>query len=385
MSEGKHAFRVGISGSYGGLNLGDEAILEAIITELRQALPVEITVFSRHPEDTLARQCVERAVPVREMSRDEVLPEIERLDLFILGGGGILFDGEAHLYLREVALAQERQIPVMVYAVGAGPLRDSAAQRLTRTCLNRAAAVTVRERRAMQVLEEIGVHREIEITADPARLLRPEPLPADALKREGLEGRRLVGMSVREPGAAAPDIDENHYHALLANAADFMVDRFDADLVFVPMERQVLDTQHCHAVVAKMAHAQRATVLKGEYSSGQMLTIMGQFAFAVGMRLHFLIFAALQRVPFVALPYASKVTGFLDALEMPMPPLQQVNAGRLIAHIDRSWDLHADLQARIDRALPPLQERARETNKIAVRLLSNRVPVEGGMRPAVGV
>ena len=63
------------------------------------------------------------------------------------------------------------------------------------------------------------------------------------LKREGLDGRRrLIGMSVREPGSAAPDIDETHYHALLANAADFMVDRLDADMVFVPMERSVLDT-----------------------------------------------------------------------------------------------------------------------------------------------
>jgi polysaccharide pyruvyl transferase CsaB len=375
MGKGNGMFRVGISGSYGGLNLGDEAILEAIITELRRALPVEITVFSRHPEDTLARHHVERAVPVRELSRYEVLPEIERLDLFILGGGGILFDAEAHLYLREVTLAQEHQVPVMVYAISAGPLRDPAAQRLTRTCLSRAAAVTVRERQALQVLEEIGVHREIEITADPALLLEPEPLPPDALKREGMEGRRLVGVSVREPGTAAPDIDERHYHALLANAADYMVDRLDADLVFVPMERQVLDTQHCHAVVAQMAHAQRATVLKGQYTAGQMLTIIGHFAFAVGMRLHFLIFAAVQRVPFVALPYASKVTGFLNALEMPMPPLQQVNAGRLIAHIDRSWDLHADLQARINRALPPLQERARETNRIAVRLLREGTPI----------
>jgi polysaccharide pyruvyl transferase CsaB len=372
MNEDSRVFRVGISGSYGGLNLGDEAILEVIITELRRALPVEITVFSRQPEDTLARHCVERAVPVREMSRDEVIPEIERLDLFILGGGGILFDAEANLYLREVTLAQERQVPVMIYAISAGPLRDPAAQKLTRTCLGRAAAVTVRERRALQVLEEIGVHREIEVTADPALLLDPEPLPPDVLKREGLEGRRLVGVSVREPGLAAPDLDERHYHALLANAADYMVDRLDADLVFVPMERQVLDIQHSHAVIAQMAHAQRATVLKGEYTAGQMLTLIGHFAFAVGMRLHFLIFAALQRVPFVALPYASKVRGFLDTLEMPMPPLQQVNAGRLIAHIDRSWDMHADLQARIDRALPPLKERALMTNKIAVQLLVNR-------------
>ncbi len=373
MDRNNGIFRVGISGSYGGLNLGDEAILEVIMTELRRSLPVEITVFSRDPQDTLARHRVERAVPVRELSRNEILPEIECLDLLILGGGGILYDAEANLYLREVTLAQERKIPVLVYAVGAGPLREPAAQRLTRTCINRAAAVTVRERRARQVLEEIGVQREIEITADPALLLQAQPLPPDALMREGLDTQhRLVGVSVREPGAAAPDIDERHYHALLANASDYMVDRLDADLVFVPMERRVFDPQHCHAVVSQMAYARRATVLKGEYSPGQMLTLIGHFVFAVGMRLHFLMFAALQRVPFVALPYASKVTGFLDALEMPMPPLQRVNAGQLIAHIDRWWDMRSELQARIDRVLPSLQERASETTGIAVRLLLER-------------
>ena len=41
-----------------------------------------------------------------------------------------------------------------------------------------------------------------------------------------------------------------------------MVDRYDADIVFVPMERSVLDTQHSHAVIAKMLRAQRASVLK---------------------------------------------------------------------------------------------------------------------------
>jgi hypothetical protein len=48
-------------------------------------------------------------------------------------------------------------------------------------------------------------------------------------------------------------------------------------------------------------------------------------------------------------------------------------------------ELHRDLQARIDRALPALQERARETNKIAVRLLLDRTPIEEAVRPVVGV
>ncbi|HEX2334269.1 MAG TPA: polysaccharide pyruvyl transferase family protein, partial [Burkholderiales bacterium] len=109
MPVGKEVYRVGITGSYGGLNLGDEAILQSIITQLRKDVPkVEITVFSRDAEDTKRRHGVERSVPVRKLSRAEVLPEVERLDLLILGGGGILYDADARTYLREVSLAREK-------------------------------------------------------------------------------------------------------------------------------------------------------------------------------------------------------------------------------------------------------------------------------------
>jgi polysaccharide pyruvyl transferase WcaK-like protein len=289
----------------------------------------------------------------------------------ILGGGGILFDGEAQLFLREVMLAHENRVPVMVYAVSAGPLRDPAVQRLVQDGLSRAAVVTVRERDARKVLEEIGLTREIVVTADPALLLEPAPLAKDALKREGLDsGRQLVGVSVREPGAAAPDISEQAYHKLLADVADFMVDRYDADVVFVPMEPRMVDVQHAHAVVARMLRAPRATVLKGDYTSEQLLALMQHFAFAVGMRLHFLIFASLQNVPFVALPYAPKVAGFLEDLKIETPPLAQVSAGRLIAYVDHAWDRRRLLQGRIARALPALRTRALESNQIAVRLLT---------------
>src|SRR5262245_19838118 len=368
MANGKDVFKVGITGSYGGLNLGDEAILQSIVTQLRRDLPVEITVFSRDAEDTKRRHAVERAVPVRKLSRAVVAPEVERLDLLILGGGGILYDADARTYLREVSIAREKGVPVMLYAIGAGPLSHAAATAAVREELEHVEAITVRERSAQRVLEEAGVHREITVTADPALLLKPEALPRGLLKREGLEGRRhLIGMSVREPGVAAPDLDQNVYHALLANAADFMVDRYDADVIFIPMER--LDTPHSHAVIAKMLRAQRATVLKSEFTSGQVLSLMGRFDFAVGMRLHFLIFAALAGTPFVALPYAGKVGGFLEDLGLPSPPLNLVNEGRLMAHIDESWDRRRATRAKLEKAVPPLQERAQQTHRVLVELL----------------
>ncbi|MHB9155237.1 MAG: polysaccharide pyruvyl transferase family protein [Endomicrobiales bacterium] len=377
----KKAYKVGISGSYGGLNLGDEAILQCVITQLRESLPVEITVFSRDPADTLKFHKVERAIPVRVFSRGEILPEIERLDLFILGGGGILFDGEVQIYMREVSLALEKGVPVMTYAIGAGPLHNPENQRLVRENLDKAEFITVRERSAKKVLEEAGVSKEIIITADPALLLKPEALPPEALHREGLVGKqRFIGMSVREPGMAAPDINENTYHTLIANTADFLVERYNANIVFVPMERKYLDLQHSHAIMAQMLRADRATVLKGSYSAGQMLSLMRHFYFAVGMRLHFLIFAALQGVPFVALPYASKVTGFLEDLQIEAPPLSLVNAGRIIAHIDNSCDERAAIATRIKQTLPELQQRARKTNEIAVELLKRRQPKKNNAR-----
>lgn len=371
----KTPYRVGISGSYGGMNLGDEAILQSMIGQLRAEGPVEITVFTRNANDTRRRHRVEHAVEARNLSRNEIMHEIRRLDLFLLGGGGILYDADVRSYLREPLLAHECGVPVMTYAIGAGPLEGAAAQEAVRDCLERAAALTVRERNAARVLEEAGIKRDIAVTADPALLLDPEPVPPRSLEEEGLHGRHpIVGMSVREPGGAAPDLDEQVYHGLLANAADFIVDRFDADIVFVPMERSVLDTQHSHAVIARMLRAQRANVLKGTYTSGELLSLMSRFSFALGMRLHFLIFAALQGIPFVALPYASKVSGFLGDIGVAAPPLELVNAGRLIAYLDHCWDNREEMRQHIAAALPPLKTRARETHRIAMELLRRREP-----------
>jgi polysaccharide pyruvyl transferase CsaB len=365
--------RIGITGSYGGLNLGDEAILEAILRPLRDELQAQIVVFSRDVKDTTRRHGVE-AVPVRTMTKDESREVVKSLDLLIFGGGGILYDEEAQLYLREANLAHEAKVPVMAYGLSVGPLTKPHNRQAVRESLNGFAAVTVRDRHAQRLLQDLGVDIPVRVTADPALLLEPEPFPEEQWQQEGLQrAKRLVAFSVREPGPAAPDLDIAHYHALVANAADFVVDRLDADVVFVPMERSRVDTQHSHAVVGKMQHANRATVMKGEYTSGQLLALFSRFEFAVGMRLHFLIFAARQGVPFVSLPYASKVEGFIEELGMPSPPsLSSLNIGTLLAHVDRSWDYRAGLRDRISERLPNLRARAHENETVMKGLLAHR-------------
>jgi polysaccharide pyruvyl transferase WcaK-like protein len=52
-----------------------------------------------------------------------------------------------------VSIAKDKGVPVMVYAIGAGPLNDPAAQTAVRDCLEQVEIVTVRERSAQRVLE----------------------------------------------------------------------------------------------------------------------------------------------------------------------------------------------------------------------------------------
>lgn len=118
-----------------------------------------------------------------------------------------------------------------------------------------------------------------------------------------------------------------------------------------------------------MAEAERASVLKGEYGPEQILGLMQHLAMVVAMRLHCLIFASVARVPFIPLPYSDKVGGFLADVGLPARTLEEVHAGPLLASIDRCWDERRQVCETLDAHVPALQERARETVRIALGAL----------------
>ncbi|HEX6957027.1 MAG TPA: polysaccharide pyruvyl transferase family protein [Ferrovibrio sp.] len=353
---------VGIIGSYGGLNLGDEAILASLVSQLRALEPaVEIVVFSRNAEHTRARHDVERTINARTALREQVLPEIRRLDILLLGGGGILYDTEARVYLREVQIAHELGVPTFAYAVGIGPLSDAEERAAVRDGLNRMAGITVREVSAKRLCQEIGVSVPVEVTADPVLLLEPLPFTDAMLGRESIPaGRPLIGFSVRERGGAAPGLEGARYHEVVAEIADFCVQRYDADAVFVPMEK--VDRNEIHQVIALMEQSGNAHVLRGDYHPREIMGLVGRFAFAAGLRLHFLIFAARTGTPFVALPYASKVKDLVSSLGIrDSMQLGEHGTGSFLAALDRMWDDRGSHLARVAERLPALEQLARRT------------------------
>ncbi len=355
--------RIGVLGSYGGFNTGDEAILTCVLSCLRALRPgAHLVVLSRDAEHTRAHHPgADEVVPWEGVSRNHVLDVLPGLDLLVLGGGGILYDGEARRYLRLVRAAQTRGVPTFAYAVGAGPLTDAEDRDAVRTVLAEMDDVVVRDEESRLVLEEVGLEREVTVTADPALLLAPEPFTGAMMREEGIpSGTRLVGMSVREPGRAAEKLDEGDYHALLADVADFLVHRLDARVVFLPMERH--DVRHAHAVLSHMTAPDQGRILHGDYSPGQVLGFMRHLDVAVGMRLHFVIFAALTGVPVLPLPYSGKVFDFARRLGAPaLVGVAREQAGLLLAEVDRLWDEYPQRRDDLGARMAELSASARET------------------------
>ncbi|MCX4705983.1 polysaccharide pyruvyl transferase family protein [Streptomyces sp. NBC_01373] len=345
--------RIGVLGSYGGFNIGDESILACVLGCLRTHRPdARLVVFSRDAEHTrLHHRGVDEVVNWEGVAQSQVLDALSGLDLLVMGGGGILYDGEARRYLRVVRAAQSRGVRTFAYAVGAGPLREAEDREAVRDVLPKMDDVVVRDEESRLVLEEVGVEREVTVTADPALLLTPEPFTDRMMRNEGIPTTgRLVGMSVREPGRAAEKLDEGDYHALLADVADFLVRRLDAHVVFLPMERH--DVRHAHAVLSHMTAPEHGRILNGTYSPGQVLGFMRHLDLAVGMRLHFLIFAALSGLPFLPLPYSGKVFDFARRMGAPaLVGVAREQAGLLLAEVDRLWDeypqRHHELRSRV--------------------------------------
>ncbi|MGY0005343.1 polysaccharide pyruvyl transferase family protein [Micromonospora sp. I033] len=363
---------IGVLGSYGGRNLGDEAILTGLLADLRQQEPnARIIVFSRNPAHTaLAHPDVE-AVPWEGVSRVDSSVVLAELDLLVLGGGGILYDKEARRYLRVVRVAQERGLPLLTYAVGVGPLSEGVDTGMVRETLGQATEVTVRDQESRMVLEEAGLLNPITVTADPAFLLTPDEFPESWLREEGVPaGKQLVGLSVREPGRAAERLDVDGYHRLLAQISDFLVHRIDAYVLFVPMERD--DIRHSHGVMSHMVAAERGRILHNDYTPRQVLGLMKHFDLAVGMRLHFLIFAAMMGTPFLPLPYAGKVFDLAQRLGVPaLRGVEREVEGPLLAEVDRLWDEREGRADETARRVAAVCEQARGTSQVTRGVLES--------------
>jgi len=351
--------KIVISGYYGFGNAGDEAMLAAMIQAFTDLEPnIKITVISGNPADTRQRHGV---AAVYFLNYPEIARVLHNSDLLISGGGSLLqdvtSDRSLYYYLSIMMLAKKLGKPVMLFAQGIGPVRGALARGAMRYIGNMVDLITVRDHGSQQELAALGVTRPpVYVTADPVLAMHPvdKQFGRVILRQYQLEGATpLVGISVREWKSW------DYYKKILAQAADTIIAEQGARVVFLPMQYPD-DLGVARKIADMMEHG--ATVLDGEYTTSELLSLVGNLDMLIGVRLHALIFAAIMQVPMVGISYDPKIDRFLEMIgESPVGTLQDLTAGALVEKVKALWP-------EIRR---PNKERAAKINQLREKAFGN--------------
>ena len=360
-----------ICGAYGMGNSGDEAILDAIVAEMRAIDPLmPLTVMTRDPAGASARLGL---TAVHTFNFPRFLAVMRRRALYINGGGSLIQDVTSRrslwYYLFTLRAAKRLGCKVMMYGCGIGPVKRPGGVERTRRVLNSCVdAITLREPDSIEELARFGVTKpEIILASDPALTLPSAPAEEvdAALEAAGAApGGKYICFALR----LWPGFGEKA--GVFAAAARHAHEAYGLTPVFLPINH--LDDGQAAALVAEKLGDTPHVLLPGPMSSALVIGLMSRMQVVVSMRLHGLIFAAGQGVPLIGVSYDPKVTAFLRCVDAGCVQLEGLEEGELCRLIDgaaaRSGDAAA-LEENV-RKLRAIEHRSMET---AARLLGKEV------------
>ncbi|OUN03000.1 polysaccharide pyruvyl transferase CsaB [Flavonifractor sp. An92] len=361
-----------VCGAYGRGNAGDDAILEAIVAELRALDPdLPVWVLSRKPDST---RMTYRVNSIYTFAFPRFLNRMRKTRLYINGGGSLMQDVTSHrslwFYLFTISAAKILGNQVLMYGCGIGPIHsESNRARAARVLQKRVDAITLRDTHSREELESMGVtNPKIVLSADPTVILpaAPEPVVDGLLEYEGLDPKgRYIGFTLRPwPGF-------REKAEVFAAAADYAYEKHGLTPVFLPIESR-LDLGAIRQVTEKMHGPYH--VIEDTGSSAHTIGLFSRMKVAVSMRLHALVFAASQGVPLVGVVYDQKISSFLSYIGQDLyTDLSELTLEGLKAHIDTACE-RIDDRAFLTEGVDRLRQVEHRNSETAAALLGCPAP-----------
>ena len=359
--------RVVVSGYYGYNNLGDESILLSLRRQFAALDPqVCLSVLSRDPQLTREQYGV-HAIP--RFRFPAVMREIRRCDLLLSGGGSLLQDATSTrsllYYLFVISWAKRCRKPVLLYANGIGPVNKPANRARVKKVVDRADLITLREENSLDELRAMGVTRPpMEVTADPVFTIDavPKEEAKALLTAQGIPtDKPLVGLSVRNAAGMAEHVGE------FARFCDRLCREKGYTVVFLLMQ---LPNDEKISADIMAAMKETAYAFRSPYAPEHMMGVISLMDAVVSLRLHTLIFAAKQRVPFLGVSYDPKVDALLSQCGMPCAGSPaDFTADRAMEALCALLDSGAEQKAAYAAAVAEMERRAALNDQAIRRVL----------------
>lgn len=319
--------KIGIIGNYGHDNNGDEAILQGILIQLTEELnidPDNIVVFSNNPDNTKQRyrlntfKLLHKKGSLTASIMTTIIQNrkvIRKLDLLIIGGGGLLMDmykRDAPLYASHALLGRLSRCKVIVYGVGAGPITTKLGTFLIKLMIKCASTVSVRDVKSKELLQKIGVKKPIGVVADPAFQL-------------GSNIHQNVTSEVKTIGVTAvpyfskdywPSSDEGKYATYINGMAanlDALIEKNGVKVTFFST-KYPQDVKATEDIFEAMVNKEHVEMIKDNLHPAQLVSLCQKQDIIIGTRLHSLILSVAAKTPIIGIGYHVKVRNFMERI-----------------------------------------------------------------------
>ena len=350
-------------GFYGMGNLGDEAILTALLKIINKNMEAKITVISRNPSQVRRTHGIGSINETGQRDFARRLWTIYRSRLFLFGGGGLLKDyGKDSTsiikWLQPVEWASRMRRKTAIVAIGVENIRYHQSKKAVCKALNKIDLITVRDRHSKIILENIGIKKKITIVSDPAILLCTAKTP----ERLNIKAPKVM-VCVRHW------YDKGHYISnqeanqklieTMSRALDYLIENYNAQIDFCPLRTTSHDDDRvvAHQISGNMKFGQKTQIYRSVPSVTEYVRMVKRYSLVIGMRLHSLILAAASGIPVIGLNYMPKVQAFMESIQQEQCSLNPatLDIGNLKSVINRVFESHNQISETLLSQISDLQ------------------------------
>lgn len=376
--------KIVIHGCTGLKNSGDEAILQTIIQQY--GAEYDLTVISRDVAYTSRMHSGVRVIPDETNACREA---IRQCDLFLLGGGGLLQDEttifNVSVWLKYLKYAIKQGKKVCIYANSIGPVKWNYNRYLVKKYLKRADLITLRDRESAQLLKELGIERQVHVTADPVFSLQWQDAQV-----QRTEESEYVCIAIRHWFDIIPFIPVkicnklglrsrknqqryDRYVQTMADVTEYINKELGCDVVFTTF-LYGRDDRVAEDILARVRHSERHnTILTDEYLTPEnILRVLTGACFLIGMRLHSVIYAMRTHTPMVIIDYSAKVRSMakLNHLSEYCVDVNTMNAEAVIDAIQRVSEQKEAFEKTLKTQEKQMQEQEKKNKELLQKLMN---------------
>jgi polysaccharide pyruvyl transferase CsaB len=282
--------KIGLVGFFGNNNVGDEAILRAMISQFKKYYkPIQIVVFTDAPEET--REKYEVIVFSRK-KLTHLIAGVNYCDMIVFAGGSLFQDQTSLLnmfyYAGMAQLCKFYKKKLIFYSQGFDHLKHFLSRWLLKRSVLLANRVSARDYRSISYLKDtLKVKKNISFVMDTALLLQPYQ---NDNQYKGYVGVNLMFNQIN-----------NH---LISSLVDFQK-KSNAELIFISFNQEDM---RAYELLKKKLDID----LLEEVDPCIIMGSIKQMEMFIGQRYHSLVFSASARTPFIYLGSGDKGVGFAE-------------------------------------------------------------------------